>query len=221
MPQELSSWAQVINRSGAVAVWDGGVLRAEVLGLEVGRVVHHGGAARLEVGVGQHDRRAHQMVHADQPAAQLLASVAADVAAKRTGGIPAHPANQLAPERWLRALILRHPELAGARQLAPYSYGAPNPSGGGARAEPALALGHDADGQAVLVAASTGIDPDLVPAAADGRRAAEQEHPELLRLVLLVPAPDDHALTRRLAAALSRPAEARTVDAQWRNIPGG
>jgi hypothetical protein len=62
------------------------------------------------------------------------------------------------------------------------------------------------------VVASTGIDLDLVPAAADAR-AADPRHPAL---VIAVPARDDHPVTRALAAALTLPATVVTVPDDWR-----
>jgi hypothetical protein len=66
----------------------------------------------------------------------------------------------------------------------------------------------------MVVATSVGADLDLVPAAADARAARAPE----ARLVLVVPERDDHAVTRRLAAALAEPADIVTVDAGWRSI---
>jgi hypothetical protein len=50
---------------------------------------------------------------------------------------------------------------------------------------------------------STGIDLDLVPVAADARLGIGED----AHLVLVVPPKDDHPITRRLAARLTKPAE--------------
>jgi hypothetical protein len=75
-----------------------------------------------------------------------------------------------------------------------------------------VATGTSVDGHPVVVVASTGIDLDLVPFAADARlRTAPAA-----RLVLAVPERDAHPVTQALAAALNRPAEVITVATDWR-----
>jgi hypothetical protein len=59
-----------------------------------------------------------------------------------------------------------------------------------------------------VVVASTGIDLDLVPTAADVR---DREAPDA-RLVLAVPPRDASPVTRDLAGALLRPGELAEVD---------
>jgi hypothetical protein len=64
------------------------------------------------------------------------------------------------------------------------------------------------------VVCSIGIDVDLVPAAADVRLTDGRE----ARLVLVLPAADDHPLIRDLAAALADPAEVVVVPGDWRRL---
>ena len=229
VPAAALALLDVLSAAGAEPVAEHGVLAGEVLGLEVARVAVKGPEAWLEVGVGKHDREAQRLVHGDRSPLESLAAAVAEVRRLRVGGAPSHPANLLSPERWLRAAVLADPALAGARRLAPVSSTV-------VRADlrsraPAPAWGVDEDGDAVVVVCSTGIDPDLVPLAADVRAAARAgalapapwtEHPwgraGPARLVLLVPAGDDHAVTRALAAALAQPAVLRTVPAGWRGM---
>jgi hypothetical protein len=77
---------------------------------------------------------------------------------------------------------------------------------------PAIAVGVDRSGAAVVVACSTGVDLDLVPAAADARAV----HAPGARLVLVVPERDAQPVTERLAAALVDPARVVTVPTEWR-----
>ncbi|HLI53127.1 MAG TPA: hypothetical protein VKU88_02285, partial [Acidimicrobiales bacterium] len=87
--------------------------------------------------------------------------------------------------------------------------GSSGPAGsfaGQAFSGPAPALGAGA-----IVVASVGVDPDLVPAAADARLL----HGSDLPLVLVVPEGDDHPVTRGLAAALRPPAMVVTVPRDW------
>ncbi|MEA3078429.1 MAG: hypothetical protein QOF60_3337, partial [Actinomycetota bacterium] len=59
------AFVALFERAGAEAVVEGGVLRAEVLGLEVARVDP---GPRLAIGVGKHDREAHDELRGDAPA---------------------------------------------------------------------------------------------------------------------------------------------------------
>ena len=207
---EIATWVELIRAAGAEPVVERGALIAEVRGLEVARVVDDGLEGRLEVGVGKHDRHAQQLVWSDVPSQDALFAAVATVREHRRVDAPRHPLNRLAPERWLRALLVARPELVGARHLAP----APAPV---ARDDlrlpsPAAATGIDESDRPLVVVCSTGIDADLVPTAVDARlvdgRAA--------RLVLVVPERDDHPAHAALAAALIDPAELRTVPDDWR-----
>jgi hypothetical protein len=132
----------------------------------------------------------------------------------RTPEGTAHLANSLAGERWLRSVIVARPDLVGAAWLAPMPPAVPRSDLRTSTA--ALAAGVDRDGQPLIVAASTGIDLDLVPAAADGRRAGGLD----ARLVLAVAPADDHPRTRQLAALLREPAEVVTVPSDWKGLAG-
>jgi len=202
-PPDLSL-VPVIEAAGAVPLVEGGVLRAEVLGLEVARVVD----GILWVGVGRNDRR---------ESAGELPSVVALVRRHRRHGVPSHPANLLARSRWLRSVLVGRPSLIGMAALAPLEPPAVSLSGSGLSglagsfAGPAFSGPAPALGAGAIVVASVGVDPDLVPAAADARLL----HGSDLPLVLVVPEGDDHPVTRGLAAALRRPAMVVTVPRDW------
>ena len=207
---ELAPWVALVRAAGAEPVVERGALIAEVRGLEVARVVDDGLEGRLEVGVGKHDRHAQQLVGRHVPTQDVLIAAVATVREHRRVDAPPHPLNRLAPERWLRALVVARPELAGARHLAP----APAPV---ERADlrlpsPAAATGMDEFDRPLVVVCSTGIDVDLVPTAVDARLADGRG----ARLVLVVPERDDHPAHAALAASLVEPAEVRTVPDDWR-----
>jgi hypothetical protein len=203
-------FADRIRALGADPVVERGVLMGEVLGLEVCRVVD----GRLEVGVGKHDREAHGELLGPAPGASevetALQHAIATVREWRRADARPHPANQLAPERWLRHVIVDRPSLVGAAHLAPV----PSPvDRNDLRAlAPAPAAGVDLDDRPLLVVCSVGVDTALVPLATDARMA-DGRNP---RLLLAVPEGDDHPVTRRLAAALVEPSEVVTVPADWR-----
>ena len=212
LPTDVLAFAGDLRAAGADVVVEHGVLEGEVLGLEVARVVPdpHTGEPRLEVGVGRHDREGRSML----PGAwsvPALAEVVEMVRGHRRAGAEPHPFNRLVTERWLRAVVVAEPALAGAARLAPV----PSPVARDdlRQVAPAPAAGTDPDDQPVVVVCSTGVDVDLVPAAADARLADGRAG---CRLRLVLPEPDALPVTRRLAAALAHPAEVVTVPAAWR-----
>ena len=209
--------------AGVEIVVEGGMVRGEVNGLEVARIVHGHTTAgepidepQLEVGVGKADRELSAMVHAGLPAVEQLARVVDIVRGHRQPGAPRHPLNQLVPDRWLRAVLCRAPGIGGLATLRPAE---------GARArtnlaerDVALAVGEDLAGAPVVVACSVGIALDLVPTAADGRAAIDAARPGSppSQLLLVLPERDDHPGTRRLAARLRTPATVVPVRGDWR-----
>lgn len=210
-PEGADDLVALLEDSGVTVVVEHGVVAGEVLGLEIARVVvGDDGEARLEVGVGRHDREAFAMIHGRLPTADALASVVDAVLAQRRPDASPHPLNRLAAERWLRALMIEQPEVAGAVSLAPVD--PPLARDNVKDAAPAVALGTDEAGAPVLVVCSSGIDLDLVPTAADARRW----HAPDARLVLVVPERDAHPVTLDLAAALTEPAQVIAVAGHWR-----
>ena len=190
-----------------------GEIRGELRGLEVARVVVDEGVARIEVGVGRHDREAFTMVHGNLPTPDALASVVQSVAVHRRSDAEAHPLRHLAPEGWLRWRMIADPSFIGAAELHPAEPPIPRESVKDTAA--AMAYGTDPDGRPVVVACSVGIDLDVVPSAADARLALDPE----ARLVIVLPERDDHPVTRRIAGSLLHPAEIVGVSGDWRAFP--
>lgn len=211
-PSGIDDLVALLEAARVDVVVEHGVLSGEVLGLEIARVVQDEGdeGPRLEVGVGRHDREAFAMIHGRLPTADALAAVVDAVLAQRHAAAPPHPLNRLAAERWLRAEVMRQPQVVGAHSLAPVDPTVPRDNV--KDAVPAAALGEDDAADPVVVVCSAGIDLDLVPAAADTRAW----HAPDARLVLVVPERDAHPVTRTLAAALAEPAEVVAVDGDWR-----
>jgi hypothetical protein len=221
IPPELGAARARMLAAGLDVEWEHGVLTGEWLGLEVTRA----DGAALEIGVGKHDRDANALLHPEGPSDQFLDQTIATVRDLRRPDARPHPANLLAGERWLRAVVRRHPQLVGLEEL----HAAPPPEVRkdlGQRAV-APAWGLSSTGTPTIVVCSVGIDPDVVPQAADAR-AQSGEWPGFpssgerdgIRLVVIVPEGEDHPLPRRLAALLRRPAEVTTVPGDWRRTGG-
>lgn len=194
-----------------------GIVRGEVLGLEVARIVH--GTTTdgtpidhpvLEVGVGHADREMTAMVHVGLTPVGQLERVIEIVRTHRSPDAARHPLNLLAPERWLRSRLTSHPERIGLVSLRPVEGAIPRPNLRDRAVAHALGVG--ADGGSVVVACSTGIDLDLIPSAADARLV----HAPEAELLVVVPERDAHPVTTALAARLVRPARVVTVPEDWR-----
>jgi hypothetical protein len=203
----------VLEAAGVDVTVEHGVVAGEILGLEIARIVVDETGARIEVGVGRHDREAFAMVHGDLPPESALAEVVSTVRRHRTGAAEGHPLKRLAAERWLRKVVIAHPSLVGAAELWPVAGTVPRTSI--KEPVPASAVGTDLEGGPIVVTASVGVDLDLVPTAADVRMAALPE----ARLVLAVPERDDVPATRALAGRLLAPAEVAPLPGNWRAIP--
>jgi hypothetical protein len=160
----------LIVEGGAVPTIEHGVLVGEVRGLEVCRVVtdRQNGAARLEVGIGQHDREAFQMLHGDVPPVEALAKVVATVAPHRRHGADPHPLNRIGQERALRARLIDVPGLIGASMIAAL----PSPLARTNVKDPQPCVANAViEDRSITLVVSTGVDLDLVPFATDARLA--------------------------------------------------
>ena len=167
LPTGAVEFLASLEQAGLDLIVEHGVLTGEVLGLEVARVVDDASGVRLEVGVGKFDRDAQRLLHGHRPAAQALAGAVATVRRLRRADAPSHQANRLVPERWLRSVVVRNPELVGASWLAPMS--PPLPRANLLQRVPAPAGGLEESGAPMVAVCSTGIDVDLVPSAVDTR----------------------------------------------------
>jgi hypothetical protein len=196
---------ELLLAHGATPVIEHGVLRGEVLGLEVARVIN----GHLEVGVGRHDRNARLEMRPDQDVGEALDEAVAAVVSRRRASIPSHPANTLARARWLRAVVCARPSLVGALVLEPVE--PPLPWVDLAEAGAAPCVGLSEAGADLVVVCSVGVDLDLIPTAADCRLIQRPNG----SLTVVVPQGDDVPITRSLADALVAPASVVTVPRDW------
>ena len=200
-------FAEAIAASGADAVVDHGVLRAEVLGLEVATVTRgDDGVPYLAVGVGRHDRLAQAMMYGAADSGTSLRTAVEAVRNFRRGDAGVHPANQLAPERWLRCIVAASdPSLGPVESTEPARL---------KHSSPAMLIDRTGD---LVVACTTAVDLDAVAVAADTRAVLAPDAD--LRMVMpkssLVPAME------LLVAALREPASIQLVDDAWRSVGMG
>lgn len=202
-------------------VTEHGVTRAEVLGLEVARLVVWPRATggddelHLEVGVGRFDRDAVWAVSDGQDLARALGETVRIVRANRHPGAPPHPLQRLNRERWLRSMLLREPGLVGARELR--AVGMTTEPNGMKDTHPAAALGSATDGRPLIVVTSIGVDLSAVPLAADLRAVLAPQ----AELVLAVPTGDVHRIQLELAALLQPAARVVALQPEWGARDGG
>lgn len=203
--KRVDEFIRLLVAHGAEPAWEHGVLRGEVLGLEVARMV----GDQLVVGVGRHDREARMSMRPGEDLGSALDEAVAAVRARRRADAAPHPANTLARSRWLRSVVVAHPDLVGASSLEVVA--PPMPWFDLPEAGAAPCVGRLVDGSFAVVVCSAGIDLDVVPTAADCRLMYAPEG----QLIIAVPEGDDVPVNRRLAAALSRPADVVTVPKDW------
>lgn len=214
-PEGVAALTDVLVDAGVDVVVEHGVVRGEVLGLEVARLVEWptslggDGELHLEVGVGRFDRDATAAARPDESPAESLRRAVELVRRHRHTGAGTHPLQVLARERWLRSTVIADPPLVGAASLR--AVGMTTEPGGLKDTHPAAALGVDASGAPVLVVCSTGVDLSFVPSAADTRAQLAPE----ARLVLALAAQDQHPATTTLIGRLRQPAELVTVVPGW------
>lgn len=197
-PVEHDRFRQLITQGGAIPVVEHGMLLGEVRGLEVCRVVtdDYTGAARLEVGIGRHDREAFQMLHGDIPTVEALSKVVAAVEPHRRFGAAPHPLNRLGRERALRARLIDDPALIAATLVE--AIASPVVRENIKDPSPAVARAM-IDGRSTTVVVSAGVDLDLVPFATDARLVSGDP----TRIV--VPSRDAVPVQGEIAALLDEP----------------
>jgi hypothetical protein len=206
---------ELLRDVGLDVVAEPGMILGEVAGLEVARITVENGEAHLAIGVGRFDQELSAVAQAELPRRDALVRAADLVRLARTMGNASHPMTRLARERWLRAELLGNPSKVGARHLEALPglwvrHGLREPS-------PAAASGEDDAGEPLVVVASAGVDPDLVPTALDQAQAADPA----ARVVLALPAADRLPATERVAALAHAQVDLVSVTPPWEPLRPG
>lgn len=209
-PPDDPAMATQLRQAGLDVVVEHGMLLGELRGIELARIQHGDNGPELHIGVGKLDREMTAMVHENLPRPEALTRVVEIVDAERRAERPPHPLRDLAPERWLRSVIVNDPHLVGCADLE----AAPSPFARTNLLErsTAAAVGHDEDGRAVTVVTTVGIDLDVIPTAVDTRALLDPDS----RLVVVVPERDRHDITVALAARVVGGCDLATVPTTWR-----
>ena len=159
-------FVDLIVAGGAEPVIEHGTVTGEVRGLEMCRVVDdaHTGVARLEVGMGAHDREAFAMVHGELPTEEAVRQVVEAVEQHRSPGADPHPLNTFGAERFHRWRAIADPASFGADSVVPAD--PPALRTNLKDPVPCAAIAESAVGRSLLTFVH-GIDLDVVPFALD------------------------------------------------------
>lgn len=210
-PEHHLALRELVAAGGATPLVEHGVVVGEVRGLEVCRVVDDpDGGARLEVGVGVHDREAFQMLHGDTPTVESLARVVDAVREHRRPGAARHPFNRMAAERFLRWQLEDDPGRLGLAAVEPAQ--PPVPRESAVEAVPCVARGVDRQGEPVTLVCSSGVDLDVVPYALDARLAVAAASGVEGKTLIVTPARDRLGVTVELAGLAAQSPELVSID---------
>ncbi|MEM9466716.1 MAG: hypothetical protein AAGA90_15190 [Actinomycetota bacterium] len=206
-PDDTAHLEAMLLDEGLEVVCEDGLLRGELAGLEVGRILHGPDGPVLEAGVGRFDREAGVLLHAGRTVAESLHDAVAQVRPHRTPGAVSHAVNRLARERWLRHLIVQDPDLVDVS--LPELVEPIPPRANLLEVVPASLLAVDGD-RRVLVVCSVGVDLGLLPAVAD---LVTVHEPDEVRFVL--PERDRLPYIERLGERLPVPVQFRSIPSPW------
>ena len=195
VPEKARKLGAVLEKFDCRLLEEHGILRAEVHGLEVARVVQvEDGLFEINVGVGEYDQSAHNTLNGTAGIERNLEEVIATVRKFRSKQGAPHPLNRVLRSRWLMSEAVSNPDILGLEQLDFLE--SLLPSHGALRNEPCSAIGRK-DESVTLVLAATGMDLSLVPQAGGQIRRHKPDS-----LIFLLPERDQHPAIFRQAQHL-------------------
>ncbi len=166
---EAEALVEILHAADLEVVVEQGIVRGEVLGLEVARITPDDESGfRLDVGVGKFDQVAAAMMYAEKSTADALDTVVGVVRSLRYPGAPPHPVRDLCRERWVRSAVMEAPDLVGMSELTAIETTVPRENL--RDVHPALAWC-----AGTVVASTHGVDVDLLPLAADVRARVDPD----------------------------------------------
>ena len=197
----------ILREAGLEVVADHGVWIGELNGLEVARVGHRDGECSIDIGVGAYDQFASSALAGDRDRAEALGEVVDMVRPHRLASSAPHPMGRLVRSRWLRAQVVRQPDLLGLDALDPIPLLEARP--GLMETQPAAALGRRGDEQVVVVF-TVGLDLGITETAA-GLIALHAPD----AAVIALPERDRHPRIVEASAALACPTEVVSLVGEW------
>ncbi len=176
---DSEAFRREVASHGLETVVEAGLVRGELLGLEVARFEH----GAIQVGVGRFDREAGAMIRGTGATDDALGDAIALVRPLRQAGALSHPLNRLARERWLRSVAMQDPSLLHLASIESVETVAERVN----LLDPfvAGALGLDADGASVVVGFAAGVDTTAISHVAD---LVARHNPQ--RVVVAMPSDD-------------------------------
>ncbi len=196
-----------LSTAGLDIVADHGVWLGEINGLEVARVGMRDGECSIDIGVGAYDQFASAALSPDRNVAESLETVVSMVAPHRQASSTPHALGRIVRSRWLRAQLVRNPDVIGLDSLNPIPLLHERP--GMNETQPAAALGTSAD-DIILVCCTVGLDLGIAETAA-GLIALHQPD----SLIVVLPPRDHHPRIVDAVASLAVPSRVETVEGEW------
>ena len=199
----------VLSGAGLDVVADHGVWLGELNGLEVARVGSRRGECSIDIGVGAYDQfAAAALTPEDKDPSDSLATVVSMVRPHRSADSAPHAIGRLVRSRWLRAQLVRSPDLIGLATLDPTPLLIERP--GLMENQPAAAVGETEAGDKVLVACTVGLDLGIAETAAG---LIALHNPD--RVIVVVPPRDNHPRIVDAVATLAVPSTVVALEGEW------
>jgi len=213
-PPECVAYTADLVEAGLDVVADHGVWLGEINGLEVARVGVRDGECSMDIGVGAYDQFASAALNMDRDHTDELARVVAMVRPHRIKGAAPHAIGRLVRSRWLRAQVMRKPELIGLHALNPIPLLRARP--GLMESQPAAGLGRRGPHH-VLVVFTVGLDLGVAETAAGlaGQHSTSEGGEGVDEVIVVVPGRDLHQRIIDSVDALALPSTVVAVEGEW------
>lgn len=213
-PPECVELTAELATAGLDVVADHGVWLGEINGLEVARVGIRDGECSMDIGVGAYDQFASAALNIDRDDVAALADVVSMVRPHRMADSAPHAIGRLVRARWLRAQVMRNPELIGLDLLNPIPLLRERP--GLTENQPAAALGRRGEDK-VLVAFAVGVDLGIVETAAGlaALHSSASGGEGVDDIIVVVPSRDRHRRIVDSVAALALPSQVIAIEGEW------
>ncbi len=212
-PPECVAYTADLVEAGLDVVADHGVWLGEINGLEVARVGLRDGECSMDIGVGAYDQFASAALNMDRDHTEELARVVAMVRPHRMKGAAPHAIGRLVRSRWLRAQVMRDPELIGLDSLDPIPLLRERP--GLMESQPAAGLGRRGPHR-VLVVFTVGLDLGVAETAAGLAALHSRAGGESVdEVIVVVPGRDLHQRIIDSVDALALPSTVVALEGEW------